>query len=498
LNGRSVFLVPDGDVATNWNVFVAVRRQRAFLESKGAIVHVVVLPGELGLDDWRAANPSATLDDLIRLINHDLKAPDDLFKDYPTVKAAIDEDFAVIGDSNLIYHIKYDKLITARAFKEVAAAPLRYVDANGEPSLGADAWLKDQKRRWHHSTTMAPGQSRVTDGNCLNLWIHPEIEPLQGDVSDYLSLLNHVFDGEPAALAYFLQWAAWPLAHLDDPKMFVATILWSNTHGAGKDLTGFPLGELYGKHARLISRDDLHDSFNGFLAGALWIHASEVCSLDRKADAQKLKFMATMPRVSVNVKFQPKIEHPNFANIFSTSNYCDAAFIDPGERRYFVHHANEKVFDPTLGARIYKKYKTAEGRSALLWYLLNKVDLATFNPNAPALQTEALLAMQDSGLTDLARYARRIIERGVEKFAKSDIWKLEELAEFAPESRDGGTLTRLGKALGNLGGANLGKVSVGEGTERLWAIRDAEVWRKKPGTVIAEAFRSRNNPKPKF
>lgn len=52
LNGRTVFLVPDGNVRTNRQVYSATVRLRSFLESRGAKVHVVVLPDELGLDDW--------------------------------------------------------------------------------------------------------------------------------------------------------------------------------------------------------------------------------------------------------------------------------------------------------------------------------------------------------------------------------------------------------------------------------------------------------------
>jgi Domain of unknown function (DUF3854) len=52
LNRRTVFLVPDGNVRTNRQVYAATVRLRSFLESKGAETHVVVLPDELGLDDW--------------------------------------------------------------------------------------------------------------------------------------------------------------------------------------------------------------------------------------------------------------------------------------------------------------------------------------------------------------------------------------------------------------------------------------------------------------
>jgi hypothetical protein len=51
-NRRSIFLVPDGNVKINRQVYAATMRLKAFLESREAVVHVVVLPNDLGLDDW--------------------------------------------------------------------------------------------------------------------------------------------------------------------------------------------------------------------------------------------------------------------------------------------------------------------------------------------------------------------------------------------------------------------------------------------------------------
>lgn len=77
---RKEYIAPDSDVATNPGVWTAVDRQRRLLERRGADVSVIVLPpndagGKNGLDDWRAANPTATLEDLLKLAVKDVPRP---------------------------------------------------------------------------------------------------------------------------------------------------------------------------------------------------------------------------------------------------------------------------------------------------------------------------------------------------------------------------------------------------------------------------------------
>ena len=66
---RTVWLVPDSNFTTNPEVYEATIRNRAYLQGRGAQVHIVVIPKtpdgkDQGCDDWRAAHPNATFADL--------------------------------------------------------------------------------------------------------------------------------------------------------------------------------------------------------------------------------------------------------------------------------------------------------------------------------------------------------------------------------------------------------------------------------------------------
>ena len=79
LNGRTVYLVFDSDVMTKPEVYAALERLKAFLESRDARVKVVYLPDDgdakTGIDDYLVGGRS--VDDLLKLASDELRPPPD-------------------------------------------------------------------------------------------------------------------------------------------------------------------------------------------------------------------------------------------------------------------------------------------------------------------------------------------------------------------------------------------------------------------------------------
>lgn len=78
LNGRRVYLIFDSDIMEKQNVHQALGRLKQLLESRGADVRVVYLPGgengeKVGVDDYFVAHPDATLDSLHALAEKNLR-----------------------------------------------------------------------------------------------------------------------------------------------------------------------------------------------------------------------------------------------------------------------------------------------------------------------------------------------------------------------------------------------------------------------------------------
>ena len=79
LNGRTVYLCFDSDVTTKREVYAALERLKAFLESRDAKVKIVYLPDDgdakTGVDDYLAKGHD--IDDLLKLASDELKPPPD-------------------------------------------------------------------------------------------------------------------------------------------------------------------------------------------------------------------------------------------------------------------------------------------------------------------------------------------------------------------------------------------------------------------------------------
>jgi hypothetical protein len=78
LDGRKVYIVFDSDVMEKPEVYAALSRLKAFLESRGAAVRLIYLPAgkggaKQGVDDYLAAG--GTVDDLLRHATPELKSP---------------------------------------------------------------------------------------------------------------------------------------------------------------------------------------------------------------------------------------------------------------------------------------------------------------------------------------------------------------------------------------------------------------------------------------
>ncbi len=76
LNGRPIYISFDSDISLKPEVRIALLRLKAFLEGRGAEVHVIYLPAgangcKVGLDDYFAAGHS--VDDLLRLSQREIK-----------------------------------------------------------------------------------------------------------------------------------------------------------------------------------------------------------------------------------------------------------------------------------------------------------------------------------------------------------------------------------------------------------------------------------------
>lgn len=482
-NGREVIVVFDSDLADNPNVQAALTQMGRVLLDRGAVVSSVSLTplddgSKAGLDDWIVARG---VDAFKELEPEPLSESVELWR--------LNEEVALIRDNGGIVEIGTFNVYSKSMFCETIYANRRFVRVTGEGKLkecsAPEEWMRWKNRREYQSLTYAPGDGQVTSKNELNLWKGWGAEPKKGNVKPFTDVLNFIFKGDRDAQQWFLQWCAYPIQN-PGTKLYTSVLIHGLTHGTGKSLIGYMLGIVYGDNFGVIGQEDLESQFNDWGKGKQFVLGEEVTSSDRRRDSDKLKFMTTRTTVSINVKYQPRYELPDYVNYLFTSNHPDAFFVEPSDRRLFIWEAPRNTSDPGLYTRADDWMHSKGGASALLYYLLNEVDCRGFNPKGHAPGSASKNAMVELSASDLDIYARSVMEdpegtlTSLGPRAKScDLFTIDELLEvFDPGQMRRTTKIAMAKALRRAGALPMEPTTTRVGTKKLYAVRNEETWAK--------------------
>ena len=480
--GREVIVVFDSDLADNPDVQAALTQLGRTLLERGAMVSTIRLTplpdgSKAGIDDWLLEYGADAFEQLMPEVLSESK---ELWQ--------LNNEVALIRDSGGIVELSTGNVYSKSTFTEIIYANRRFTRVTGDGKLkecsAPDEWLKWPNRREYSSLTYAPGDKEVTADNKLNTWRGWGCSPKKGDVKPFLE----VFDYVTAELSkehkrWLMQWMAYPLQH-PGAKLYTSVLLWSRMHGTGKSLLAIMLGRIYGENYTMIGQGDLEAEFNDWAKRKQFVLGEEVTSSERRKDSDRLKFMVTRDRVTINEKYQPKFVLPDVTNYFFTSNHDDAFFVDPRDRRLMIVHAPEEAGDAAMYDRADKWYKGEEGPAALFDYLL-KVDCKDFNPLAKAPVTDAKLAMIDLSASDLDMFCREVVSdpenmlRVIGDRAKRcDLYTAEELLElFDPGQARRTTRIAMAKALRRAGAAALPPTAIPNvGNRQLYAVRNIAHW----------------------
>jgi hypothetical protein len=259
-----------------------------------------------------------------------------------------------------------------------------------------------------------PERFRVLPGDehdTLNQWRPGPLLPTPykgGDkIAPFLDFLRYLTPSltEPER-EWLLDWMAYPLQN-PGKKLMQAVLLWSESHGSGKNTLANILRDIYGAHnVCIINGSSLGEKFNDWMLKQLAI-VNEVhlpTYSERLAVMEQLKTAITEDTIDLRRIYMPRVNHPNHINILMTSNHADALMLDEQDRRFFV------IEGPKKGA----KWSTDQFKTLYRWlqnggtervygYLLSR-DLGQFNPYADAPRTAARRAMlrgSDTPLNDL-------------------------------------------------------------------------------------------------
>lgn len=490
---QHVCLIFDSDLISNQNVMRAMTGLAEALSDLGADVYGTWVPagessGKVGLDDYLVVNgmdPTSMEPVFARAqpmsLSRELYELNDRFVYASSPGLVLDlsvEPPQLHKPGDVASHLASNKLVVVQVG----------VTADGDPKLdqvsAGDAWLKWPQRHAVDRLTYAPGKPIEFDRQ-RNLWTGWGCAPARGDVSPFISLVDHLFSGaDQASKRWFLDWLAYPLQY-PGTKLYTSVLVHGLRTGTGKSLLGYTMAKIYGNNFTEISESMLRSPFNEWARYKQFVLADDVIASRNREDQDLLKKLITQLTIRINEKFVPSYVVPDCLNYYFTSNHPDALFLEDDDRRMFVH----EVQVGPLGEDFYKEYdlwvSSSTGPAALFDWMLRR-DVSGFNPQARAQSTQAKVRMTQDSQSDLGTWVRQLVSdpepilRAAKVPIHQDLFTSTELfGLYAPQGNQRVTPNGLARELRRAGAAlvNGGKSYRWHGGQgRLYVIRHQAAW----------------------
>ncbi len=476
---RTVFICYDSDASSNHMVIQAENALARELLLLGAIPQIIRLPSlcpprKTGLDDYIVSEgQEAFIEHMNRA--KPWKAGMELH--------ALNEEIVYVNNPGIVLRLDNLQRMAPRAFTDHAFATRRYFEEVATEKgikmverSAAKEWLMWPSRSTVERVTYKPGLPRITEMGELNIWKGWGCHPAEGSIDPWRRLLEHLIP-DVETRKWFEQWLAHPIQN-PGVKLATCVLLWGRKHGTGKSTVGYTMFKIYGENGTEIQDKDLSAGFNEWAENKQFILGDEITGGDKRASADRMKSMITQKLLRLNPKYIPSYTVPDCINYLFTSNHPDAFFLEDTDRRFFIHEVKAEPL-PSAFYESYSKWMNGSGAHALFHHL-GTLDLAGFNPQAPAPMTHSKQEMIDSGRSDIGSWVAMLrdspetVLRLGDKFLKYNLWTATELHAIY-DSRQVGkvTVNGLSRELARAGFERVYKgmpVPTPLGPQRLWMI----------------------------
>lgn len=328
-------------------------------------------------------------------------------------------------------------------------------------------------------------------GQAYNTWRPSDIDAREGNAQWFLDHIAYLFPDETVA-GYVLDYLAL-LVREPWVKILFFLLIVGVEQGTGKTAVTEVMTRILGPHNTVTpSNDEIASQFTGWQEGKQLAVVHELMMLGRQQISNRLKPVATEPKLSIRVMYRSAYDAPNRLALIATSNHFDALKVDNADRRWLVVETRAKQREPEYYDALWAHIASPEDLGAVKWMLQHrKVKL---NPKGKAPVTTAKRDMVEQALPDEEAYLVELFEEGEEPF-NFDLVRTSDLITAVQE--------RFGKNQRNLMGhitavlkGRIGAVrhtrdtTPGNGRPkwRLWSVRNHEHWAKVGPTARVDAY----------
>lgn len=255
-----------------------------------------------------------------------------------------------------------------------------------------------------------------------NLYRPSPLQPVEGDVQPWLTLLNALqIEGDPAAVEALLDWFAFVVRHPGEKPGW--GVLLGGMPGAGKDSLIAPVKACIGEAnvCTVEGEEVANTSFTDYLGETKLLVVNEIKGLSA-SEVLKPALCAPPYTLRVNRKHQRPFEVPNRLAVLAMLNDRHGLNIDTGDRRWLClwtrlrFHPNPRDPSRALWERFFTRYwhwlEHEQGANKVLAWLHQR-DISRFNPHARPVPTPWKEELEEGSEDPLVTWLRSAWAEGV-------------------------------------------------------------------------------------
>jgi hypothetical protein len=250
---------------------------------------------------------------------------------------------------------------------------------DGTPKIDdrASVWLNHKYRREYTKVVFEP--MAETPPDVYNLWRGFAYRPVKGDCNLYLAhLRDNVCQGDAKKYGYLISWMAYAVRHPNE-QGHVAIVI-QGLKGVGKNCAAEPFADLFGQHGIVVSdQARITRNFNSHLRDKCTLICDEAFFAGDRRHEGVLKALITGNTITIESKGVDVETVPNLLHVIIIGNDAWLVPASYEERRFLMlscgaqQQQNQAYFKAIITQLEHGGYE------ALLYHLLQEVDLKNFN-----------------------------------------------------------------------------------------------------------------------
>lgn len=413
----------------------------------------------------------------------------------PAAQELIDR-YVFIKMLNVFYDLVMDEFITKQAIIDAHTRDMP-LNEYGEPESPEKYLIKTPGlgQVCDKLTFLPRGPRVIKEGAVmkLNTWKPSGVAGREGDVSPWLEHLRYLMADNEESFKHFCWWIAHVIA-APEVKILHAPVIVSEAEGIGKSTIAEMLGYILGwKNISAVEQSDLENQFNDWAASKQLVLVSEMRIEGKLSVRNRLAQYITDKMLRVNPKNLRAYEIENVANYLMFSNFRDAAHLRDNDRRFFVT-INEL---PPKPKEYYEHLRhwffDLGGAEAVVWWA-EHYDLNQHKPYERPPETAGKLEMIENSRSNSESMIREMWEAKEHPFL-CDIVRPGDVVQYLGKERG----VRIGvnglkEIIRRMGGVEYGTVRLGDGSPKVWIVRNVDDWVMKSAAEIGRAYFKAGDP----